>query len=153
MKRRILIIDDDAAVRESVTRVLRRAGYQVVALADGKEAAQQFEQRKFDLVLLDLNLRFERGWDVFERLTSHQPWVPFIIITGMAGQFRSAQTAGAGALMEKPLDVPALLRTIEDLLAESVETRLRRMCGLQTDTRYFRSSSKTADRVVEAVGS
>lgn len=136
MKGRVLIVDDDPAVRKSLRRVLNGAGYEVAATPDGEQAATRFATGRFDLVLLDLNLARESGWDVFERLTAQYPLVPIIIITGMTGQFRTALAAGVGALLEKPVEVPTLLTTMEKLLAEPAEARLRRMCGYQDDTQY-----------------
>jgi CheY-like chemotaxis protein len=144
MKKRVLIVDDDAAVRESVRKVLEGAGYDVAAASDGEEAVAQFVPEQIDLVLLDLNLPLRSGWDVFERLTTRYPFVPVIIITGMPNQNRTALAAGAGALMEKPIDVPALLKTMCELLAEPKEARLRRMCGYQQDTKYLRSPNASA---------
>jgi CheY-like chemotaxis protein len=138
MKKNVLLVDDDAAVRQSVRKVLEGAGYEVAAASDGEEAVVQFVPEQIDLVLLDLNLPLRNGWDVFERLTTRYPFVPVIIITGMPNQYRTALAAGASALMEKPIDVPALLKTIEDLLAEPKEARLRRMCGYQQDTKHWR---------------
>jgi DNA-binding NtrC family response regulator len=137
MKQRVLIIDDDASVRESIRKVLKRAGYEVTTAADGEEAVTRFVPEQIDLVLLDLNLPFRSGWDVFERLTAQHPAMPLIIITGMPDQYQTALAAGVGALMEKPIDAPALLRTMEELLAEPAEARLRRMCGYQQDTRHL----------------
>lgn len=136
MKKRVLIVDDDAAVRESIKKVLEDAGYQVAVAADGREATVRFVPEEVDIVLLDLNLPRLSGWDVFERLTTRYPLVPIIIITGMPRQFPTALAAGVGALMEKPIEVPTLLETMQELLAEPVEARLRRMCGYQDDTRY-----------------
>jgi hypothetical protein len=56
----------------------------------------------------------------------------------MPNQYQTALAAGVGALLEKPIEVKALLETMGGLLAESKEARLRRMCGYQQDTRYFR---------------
>jgi CheY-like chemotaxis protein len=139
MKKNVLIVDDDAAVRQSVRKVLEGAGYAVAAAADGEEAVVQFVPEQIDLVLLDLNLPLRSGWDVFERLTTRYPFVPVIIITGMPDQYRTALAAGASALMEKPIDVPALLKTMDELLAEPKEARLRRMCGHQQDTKHFKT--------------
>jgi CheY-like chemotaxis protein len=138
MKKTVLVVDDDAAVRHSVRKVLEGAGYEVAAAADGEEAVVQFVPEQIDLVLLDLNLPLRSGWDVFERLTTRYPFVPVIIITGMPDQYRTALAAGTSALMEKPIDVPALLKTMDELLAEPKEARLRRMCGYQQDTKHFR---------------
>ena len=87
------------------------------------------------MLLLDLNLPSQSGWDVFERLTTRYPLVPVMIITGMPNQYSTAVAAGVSALMEKPVEATALLRTITAVLAERNETRLRRMTGDRSDTR------------------
>ncbi len=132
--KRVLVIDDDPAVAKSIKRVLERAAYDVVLAPDGREAEARFQSQSIDLVLLDLNLPSESGWDVFERLTTRQPYLPVIVITAMPNQYAMAQAAGVGALVEKPVEVPALLKLIKDLLAEPRDARLRRMCGFQHDT-------------------
>lgn len=136
MKARVLVIDDDASVRDSMKKVLEEAGYEVVLAAGGLEALGRSDLERMDLVLLDLNLTNQSGWDVFEPLTRDHPFLPVIIITGLPNQYSTALTAGAGALMEKPIEVPALLKTMEELLAEPREDRLRRLCGYLDDTRY-----------------
>lgn len=144
MKQRVFIVDDDASVRESLKKVLTGAGYEVTTAADGQEAVAQFVPGQIDLVLLDLNLPFRSGWDVFERLTTQHPTIPLIIITGLPDQYPTALAAGAGALMEKPIDAPALLKTMNELLAEPPEARLRRMCGYQQDTKRLRPLDASA---------
>ena len=138
---KVLVVDDDASVRESVSKVLNEEGYNAVLAADGNEALKQFATHKIDLLLLDLGLPIKSGWDVFEQITAENPFVPIIIITGQADQYRVASAAGVGALMEKPLDVPQLLQTIQDLLAEPKETRLRRLCGQGGEVRHIPSST------------
>jgi DNA-binding NtrC family response regulator len=145
MKKKVLVVDDDDSVRESLKKVLQDAGYDVVLAAGGLEAATRFEPAEIDLLLLDLNLPNQSGWDLFEHLTTRHPFVPVIIITGMPNQYRTALAAGAGALFEKPVEVPTLLKTMEDLLAEPNEQRLRRLCGHMEDTRYT-PAAKTAWR-------
>jgi len=136
MKQRVLVVDDDASIRDSLKKVLGEAGYEVALAAGGLEALGRCELEQIDLVLLDLNLPNQSGWDVFGRLTAHHPYIPVIIITGLANQYLTALTAGAGALMEKPIEVPVLLKTMDELLGEPKETRLRRLCGELDDTRY-----------------
>jgi CheY-like chemotaxis protein len=89
-----------------------------------------------DLVLLDLNMPVKNGWDTFEQLTRDYPLIPIIIATARPNQLFMAISAGVGALMEKPMDIPMLLRTIEKLLAESTEQRLARLAGKQTKFHY-----------------
>jgi len=146
MKKRVLLVDDDPGVRESIRKVLRAAGYEVTTAAGGEEAAVQFIPEETDLVLLDLNLPFCSGWDVFERLTAQHPSIPVIIITGMPNQYQTALAAGVGALIEKPIEVSSLLKAMDDLLGEPEEARLRRMCGYQSDTRHFPRPNTSAAR-------
>jgi|APCry1669189204_1035204.scaffolds.fasta_scaffold30801_1 CheY-like chemotaxis protein len=136
MKKRILIVDDDLQIRESLRKLLRAEGYEVVLATSGQEGFDKFDQENTDLLLLDLNLPGCSGWDVFGTITSLNPFLPIIIITGRDNQRELAAGAGVGALMEKPLDVPVLLQTITGLLAESAEKRLRRLVGLDGQVRY-----------------
>jgi DNA-binding response OmpR family regulator len=136
MKNRILIVDDDEQIRESLGKVLRTEGYKVMLAADGQEGIGIFDTRRIDLVLLDLNLPGNGGWEVFGALTSSNPFLPIIIITGREDQQDLAILAGVGALMEKPLDVPLLVKTIAEMVAEESETHLKRLAGLRRDLRY-----------------
>ena len=77
------------------------------------------------------------GWDTFERLTAANPALPIIVITARPNQLFTAAGAGVGALLEKPLDFPRLLKTIQELLAEPIETRLARMVGKPTPFYYL----------------
>lgn len=136
MSKRILIVDDDAQIRASLRKALRAEGYEVVSAADGQEGIEKFNANAIDLLLLDLNLPAKSGWDAFERLTSTNPLVPVVIITGRRDQRDIAAAAGVGALFEKPFNVPALLETIKELLAESPQTHLERLVGLRNYVRH-----------------
>ena len=137
---KVLVIDDDAAVRQSLCRVLEGANYQVILAKDGQQAVERFKPGEVGLVILDLGLPIRDGWDVFERITSQSPTLPIIIVTGQANKRDVAVAAGVGALMEKPMDAQQLLETISHLLAEPVEARLRRLCGHTEDLHYYPSS-------------
>src|SRR4030095_14871061 len=137
MKPKLLLVDDDASVREMVGRVLTGAGYSTLSAANGQEALDLVATNEVDLVLLDLNLPVKNGWDTFERLTTENPFVPIIIITARPNQLFPALAAGVGALMEKPLDFPRLLETIRGLLDEAMEERLARLAGKPAEFHYL----------------
>ena len=141
-KKTLLAVDDDPQIRESLHKMLRAEGYEVVLAADGPEGLAKFNPEKIDLVLLDLSLPGKGGWDVFERITFINPLLPVIIITGRENQYDTAVAAGAGALMQKPLDVSFLLRTIAELLVEPPETRLERLAGQHDSLRHAHSRPK-----------
>lgn len=118
---KILLVDDDAAVRSSVGNVLQAAGYEPVLADSGEVALEKLKGMKADLLLLDLGLPTRSGWEVLERIKTDYPGLPVIIVTGLSNQHFSALAAGVNVLMEKPLDVHALLRCIEELLAKRAE--------------------------------
>lgn len=146
MKKRILIIDDDASVRKSLGKVLEEEGYQIMLAANGRDAIEQFESGSVDLLLLDIGLPIQNGWDSFERITSQALVCPIIMVVGKANPCDMAVAAGLGALMEKPLDVSQLLQLMEALLAESPDARLHRLCSNGHETHFVHSRSASDQR-------
>jgi DNA-binding response OmpR family regulator len=138
----ILLVDDDPSVREMVGRVLVGEGYLVLSAANGPEALRIAAAAHIDLVLLDLNMPGQSGWDTFERLATGDPLLAVIVITARPQQLFTAVNAGVGALLEKPLNFTTLLKTMRDLLAESPEARLARLAGKQANFHYSPSRRK-----------
>jgi len=138
--KRILLVDDDPTVRDSLNDVLLAEGYLIIPAQDGQQALDLANKSPVDLVLLDLNMPVKNGWDTFERLTAEHPLIPIIIATARPNQLSTAVGAGAGALLEKPMDIRTLLRTMEKLLAETSEQRLARLAGKETEF-HFQSAT------------
>ena len=137
---RILVVDDETSVRESIARVLEEHDYDVIVAATAREAVSIFLAGSPDLVLLDLNLPDEDGWEIFRTMHKLWPFVPVIIVTARPDQAEQAANSGADALMEKPLDFPVLLKAIKELLSEPERQRLRR--GAIQDRIAFRYLNK-----------
>jgi DNA-binding response OmpR family regulator len=137
--KRILLVDDDSTVRESLSDVLVAEGYVVVPAENGQQALDLDARSAVDLALLDLNMPVKNGWDTFEQLTREHPLIPIIILTARPNQLFTALNAGVGALLEKPMDIPTLLRTMENLLAESAKQRLARLAGKNSEFTYKRA--------------
>ena len=129
MKKRIFVVDDDLSVRESLKKVLEEVGYEVTTAIDGAEAQCRLNESIPDLLILDLNMPRRDGWDVLEDISTNQPMLPVIVVTGMMDQLATTIIPGVAALMQKPMHVAPLLNKIEELLAESPEARLRRLTG------------------------
>jgi DNA-binding response OmpR family regulator len=136
-KNRLLVVDDDASVRELLARVLQGEGYSVQTAVNGTEALDIAAAAPLDLVLLDLTMPGRNGWDTFAKLRTENPLLAVIIITARPNQFFTAVGAGVGALLEKPLDFPKLLETVSSLLAESAESRLARVAGKSAEFHYL----------------
>ena len=137
MKPKILVVDDDRSVLESLTKLLEAEHYEVYPARGAIEAMEDFNSKPIDLVVLDINLGTDNGWKVFETMTITNPFVPTIVITAEWGQREQAVTLGVEGLIEKPIDVPAFLKMIRDLLAETTEAKLKRICGNDAYCRYI----------------
>lgn len=125
MKKRILLADDDSAVRRMLLRVLTDEGYTVIPASNGQEVLQRSAAESVDLAVLDLGAPLDDAWKNLEQLTAGHPDLPIILITARSNQVFPALVSGVKALMEKPLDLVKLLRTISDLLSEPTSSVFR----------------------------
>lgn len=128
---KILIIDDEAFIRENVSRILSEDGYQVCQAANTLEACEQVASGEVDLALLDLNLGSENGIDVLKNLKELDPELLVIIITGF-GSVESAVDAlkmGAFHYMKKPFKADALRVIVK--LALQTQTLKREVRNLK----------------------
>lgn len=126
MKQRILLADDDESVRKLVGRVLESAGYAVVQAATGREAASELIASRPDLVVLELQMPDQAGWDAFDSVRQLDSVIPVIATTAWPNQAREASRRGIDALIEKPLDLALLLSSIKKFLTESEPQREER---------------------------
>lgn len=82
--RRVLLIDDDASVREVLSDALQFLGHEVSVAADGRAGLDLFARERYDVVVTDLSMPELSGWDVIERVREADPAIPLVIITGAA---------------------------------------------------------------------
>lgn len=142
MKTKLLLVEDDDAVHLALAEVLQGEGYDVLHAFGPTDAMLAAQRNEVGLVLLDLNLAGENGWDVFEHLTRTNPVLPIVIITARSDQRALAEAAGAGALMEKPLNIQCLLELIAKLLSEQPAERIARLAGHAPYTLYHKPPEK-----------
>jgi two-component system, OmpR family, KDP operon response regulator KdpE len=114
---RVLVVEDDAALRETVTHTVSGAGYQVEAVGDGAAAEQRLRSAPFNVVLLDIGLPFVDGWQVLASLESKR--VPSVIIISARGDERDKVRAldmGADDYLAKPFGADELLARIRAVI-------------------------------------
>ena len=115
----ILIVDDEAPVRAVVTALLEDTQYDVVGVANGRDAVACLhnDPRRFQLVLLDLMMPYMSGWDVLQAMRAHPTLasIPVVIMTAGANVRQQAFDLGAAAYLSKPLDFDQLLDIAEQL--------------------------------------
>ena len=124
---RILIADDDALVRGSLAAVLEYEDFAVDEAQNGIEAVTRVIAHTPDLVLLDLNMPHWDGWTAFSKLDRVSPLLPVIVITARPNQYPRAVELGVDAFMEKPLNIPILVRAIKRLISEDENRHVRRI--------------------------
>ena len=117
----VLIIDDDSTVSQSLGQALAIENHRVVSAANSREAMRTFCENKIDIVLLDLNLGPESGWDIFRHLTAIKPLVPVIIITGEIDPHQPSGGRSVDALVPKPVNLPVLFQLLRKFAPEPTE--------------------------------
>jgi DNA-binding NtrC family response regulator len=117
---RILIIDDDVAVRTTVRHLLERAGYEILEAGDGRDGSRMLDG--VDLVITDLLMPEVDGVDLLGMIRREGRTVPVIAMSG-GGKVDSksyldvAKALGAFATIAKPFELDHLLATVRDALA------------------------------------
>jgi DNA-binding NtrC family response regulator len=129
---RILIIDDEAAIRESLETLLTLEGYAVEAAENGELGLERIAEQPFDLVLLDLALPGRNGMEILGKIRERQEQLPVIMITafGTVGNVVDAIRGGAQNFVQKPWDNEKLLADIRAVIgryrAEEENVQLKR---------------------------
>ena len=121
MEQRILIVDDEPAVRESLAGSLEFEGYQVDSAAEGVLALERAAEEKFDLVVLDVLMPRMDGLTTCRRLRAQGATMPVLMLTArdMVGDRVTGLDAGADDYLVKPFELDELLARVRALLRRS----------------------------------
>ncbi|SRR6266571_3592148 len=116
----ILVVDDSITMRQMVVFTLTSAGHEVVEAADGNKALAAAKQRKFDLVITDVNMPGMNGIDLVQNLRGlpECKFIPILVLTTEAGAEVKQKGKGAGATgwIVKPFNPEVLLDTLKKVL-------------------------------------
>lgn len=125
--RRILLVDDQASVLRSISRVLAVRGYTVVTATNGEDAIRLVSTGEFDVVLSDIAMPVMDGIALLREIRAHNLYVPVILMTGEPTVDTAVRAMEHGALhyLTKPFELPVLEETLEKAF------RLRRMTELR----------------------
>jgi len=119
MSARLLVVDDEAGIRESLGKILRYEGFTVETAPDGPTALALAGRQAFDLVFLDIKMPGMDGLEVLTRLAEGGLTLPVVIISGHGTVETAVQATKLGAFdfLEKPLDADRVLVTLRNALA------------------------------------
>lgn len=119
-KRKILVVDDEDALRTVLSAELNSEGYDVGTAADGSEALAELQKDKFDLVLLDIKMPNMNGFEVLKVIKEKHQGTKVIMLTGFADLKNAIESKKLGAedFVSKPYDLVDLLTTIDRVMSE-----------------------------------
>jgi DNA-binding NtrC family response regulator len=122
---RVLIVDDELIMRESLAAWLERDGYNVESVASGEEALEKLKHTRFDIMLVDIKMEGMSGLEVLKQVTTNDPDVAVVMITayGSIATAIEAMKSGAEDYLLKPFDPNELGMLIEKIIVRQAQTR------------------------------
>ena len=110
---RLLVVDDDATIREMLEMVLESEGYEVVTAPHGEAAFVLLDQISPDVIILDMKMPVMDGWTFAREFHArYDGGVPILVLTAADDARRRAEEIGANGWIGKPFDVNALLEHV-----------------------------------------
>jgi len=140
MKARLLVIDDEAMVRESMVAYLEDSGYQVEAAASGMAGLAILEQQEIDLILCDLRMPQLDGLQILQQVKQSNQHIPFIVVSGagVMDDVVQALRLGASDYLVKPI--------IDMVMLEHSVQRNLELVELERQNRQYRDHLEAANR-------
>jgi len=154
---RILIVDDEAVIREGVKRVLDRETCAVETCSSGYGAIELLQQKEYDLIISDLKMPGMSGIEVLKSVRTLQPHIPVILITGYASVETAVEAMKNGAVdyLQKPFVPDLLLEKVRNALSQRSiplgETSLREEIGQHQGFHQFIGESKEMQKVYHRI--
>ena len=147
---RILVADDDPAILQTISWVLKEHGYDVVSAQGGAALFEQLEARLPDLVLLDVMMPDADGFQVLERIKSDDRWrdLPVLMVSSLPPEEATVKTLGLGAAdyIRKPFRVRELLARIQAQLRTRAVLRSARDALRSTEEELVRAREEAESR-------
>ncbi len=123
MKKKILVVEDEEGLRLLYEEELKAEGYEVLTAGNGREAIEQLETGKPDLVLLDIVMPVMDGMEALGRIVSKERKIPIILNTSYSGYREDFMSWAADAYVTKSDDLTELKKKIRELLKISEKSR------------------------------
>lgn len=114
----ILVVDDDKEIRNALTRIFSKEGYEVTAASNGEEAMELIYKDRFSLVITDLRMPGIGGVELLKKIKTNKPEILVIIITAFCDDITSTDIKALGAYtyLCKPIKKNEMLAVVKDAL-------------------------------------
>ena len=155
MKPRVLVIDDEPAIRDSLRMILEYERYEVAGASNGPEGLVMAQSQRPDLVVLDVKMPGMDGLEVLRKLRTFDPTLPVVVVSGHGtiATAREAMDAGAEDFLEKPLSTLRVIVTIGNALKQLELGRENRELKLSLESRHeMIGESPLVHKVLDSVG-
>ncbi len=118
-RKKILIIEDDEAMRALLKDLLDEEGFSTGSVSNGFDALQNLIEESFDLIITDIQMPGLTGLDILPRIKKLQPQVPVIVITAFGSEelCRRSVEKGATGYLEKPIHINKLRTMIREMVS------------------------------------
>jgi len=153
-KPRILVIDDEAAIRESLRMILEYENYEFAGASNGPDGIAQVQRDRPDLVLLDIKMPAMDGMEVLRKIKAIDETLPVVMISGHGTTATAVEAIRSGAtdFLDKPLSSERVIVTIQNTLSQSQLRKENRELKLAMESKYeIVGNSPTLRRVLESV--
>ena len=120
---KILIVDDEEELVETLRERLELRGFQVIGVLSGRAALAEVEAETFDVVLMDVRLRGEDGIDIMGQVKKRRPELPVILLTGHIAALSGtvAGRMGAADTLMKPVPIDALIQKMRAVVSAATK--------------------------------
>lgn len=162
----VLIIDDEASLRQTLARILQRAGFEATTVANGREGLAIVNEHPFDLVYLDIRMPDMSGLDVLKSIHAQFPELPVILFTAQPDLHSAVEALRRGALdyLMKPLKPQMIIDRTRTILndqqkkmrrraivrqMEELQAELEALDDIETPTAETSSAETSSDRFIK----
>ena len=123
MTNRVMVVDDDAALRMTFQAILMEEGWDVISAEDGFQAIKFATERQIAVIFMDIQMPGMNGVEAFLRIKKILPECVVVMITGFLVEslVKRALAEGAITVLLKPLSIEELLKIVEKVVSESIE--------------------------------
>jgi two-component system nitrogen regulation response regulator NtrX len=154
VKSRILVIDDEAAIRDSLRMILEYEDYQFLGAGNGQDGLALVQREHPDLVLLDIKMPGVDGMEVLRKLHALDETLPVVMISGHGTTSTAVEAIRSGAIdfLDKPLSSERVIVTLQNALKQSALRSENRELKLAMEAKYeIVGDSPALRKVLEAV--
>jgi two-component system phosphate regulon response regulator OmpR len=118
-KGRLLVVDDDRAIRKLLERIARRAGFEADSAKDGAEALEMLDGAEYDVALIDLMMPRVSGYELVQRISARERRPIIIVATALTNtEIASVDDTLVRHVIRKPFDVHAVIAALNEAVSE-----------------------------------